>query len=112
MPVLEMYDKMKAKCAAVKVDSGGKSWIDGACALTDADGRAKLPRETAGWIVAESESARGVIALGGGTRRAEIVLWPKRSVVAEVVDGEGRLLEGVPVCVRMMQANGHTARDF
>jgi hypothetical protein len=33
-----MYDKMKAKCAAVKVDSGGKSWIDGACALTDADG--------------------------------------------------------------------------
>ena len=33
-----MYDKMKAKCAAVKVDSGGKNWIDGACALTDADG--------------------------------------------------------------------------
>ena len=33
-----MYDKMKAKCAAVKIDSGGKSWIDGACALTDADG--------------------------------------------------------------------------
>jgi len=33
-----MYDKMKAKCAAVKIDSGGKNWIDGACALTDADG--------------------------------------------------------------------------
>ena len=33
-----MYDKMKAKCAAVSVESGGKKWIDGACALTDADG--------------------------------------------------------------------------
>jgi hypothetical protein len=31
-------DKMKAKCAAVSVESGGKKWIDGACALTDADG--------------------------------------------------------------------------
>ena len=31
-------DKMKAKCAAVSVDSGGKKWIDGGCALTDADG--------------------------------------------------------------------------
>ena len=33
-----MYDKMKAKCAAVSIESGGKKWIDGACALTDADG--------------------------------------------------------------------------
>jgi len=33
-----MYDKMKAKCAAVNVESGGKKWIDGACALTDKDG--------------------------------------------------------------------------
>src|SRR3990172_951095 len=33
-----MYDKMQAKCAAVNVESGGKKWIDGACALTDADG--------------------------------------------------------------------------
>lgn len=33
-----MLDKMKAKCAAVSVESGGKKWIDGACALTDADG--------------------------------------------------------------------------
>jgi hypothetical protein len=31
-------DKMKAKCAAVQVVSGGKMWIDGGCALTDADG--------------------------------------------------------------------------
>ena len=29
---------MKAKCAAVQVVSGGKMWIDGGCALTDADG--------------------------------------------------------------------------
>lgn len=34
----KMLDKMKAKCAAVSVESGGKKWIDGACALTDADG--------------------------------------------------------------------------
>ena len=33
-----MYDKMQAKCAAVSVESGGKKWIDGACALTDTDG--------------------------------------------------------------------------
>jgi hypothetical protein len=33
-----MYDKMQAKCAAVSVESGGKKWIDGACALTDKDG--------------------------------------------------------------------------
>jgi hypothetical protein len=33
-----MLDKMKAKCAAVSVESGGKKWIDGACALTDAEG--------------------------------------------------------------------------
>jgi hypothetical protein len=31
-------DKMRAKCAAVSVESGGKQWIDGACALTDEDG--------------------------------------------------------------------------
>ena len=34
----KFLDKMKAKCAAVSIDSGGKKWIDGACALTDADG--------------------------------------------------------------------------
>jgi hypothetical protein len=33
-----MLDKMKAKCAAVSVESHGKKWIDGACALTDSDG--------------------------------------------------------------------------
>lgn len=33
-----MFDKMKAKCAAVSVESGDKKWIDGACALTDNDG--------------------------------------------------------------------------
>jgi hypothetical protein len=33
-----MYDDMKAKCAVVKIESGGKTWFDGACALTDADG--------------------------------------------------------------------------
>ena len=34
----KMLDKMKAKCSAVSVESGGKKWIDGACALTDGDG--------------------------------------------------------------------------
>jgi hypothetical protein len=34
----KMLDKMKAKCAAVSIDSGGKKYIDGACALTDGDG--------------------------------------------------------------------------
>jgi hypothetical protein len=34
----KMLDKMKAKCAAVSVESGGKKYIDGACALTDSDG--------------------------------------------------------------------------
>jgi hypothetical protein len=34
----KMLDKMNAKCAAVSVDSGGKKYIDGACALTDSDG--------------------------------------------------------------------------
>jgi len=33
-----MLDKMKAKCAAVSVESGEKTWIDGACALTDSEG--------------------------------------------------------------------------
>ena len=33
-----MLDKMKAKCEAVSVESGGKKWIDGACTLTDSDG--------------------------------------------------------------------------
>jgi hypothetical protein len=33
-----MLDKMKAKCTAVSIDSGGKKYIDGACALTDSDG--------------------------------------------------------------------------
>lgn len=31
-------DKMKAKCLAVNVETGGKKWIDGGCALTDSDG--------------------------------------------------------------------------
>jgi hypothetical protein len=33
-----MFDKMVAKCAAVSVDTAGKKYIDGACALTDKDG--------------------------------------------------------------------------
>jgi len=32
------FDKLQAKCFAVKVETGGKTWIDGACAMTDADG--------------------------------------------------------------------------
>ena len=32
------FDKMQAKCNAVKVETGGKTWIDGACAMTDSDG--------------------------------------------------------------------------
>ena len=32
------FDKMKAKCFAVNVETGGKKWIDGACAMTDSDG--------------------------------------------------------------------------
>jgi hypothetical protein len=35
----KMLDKMKAKCTAVSIDfSGGKQYINGACALTDSDG--------------------------------------------------------------------------
>jgi hypothetical protein len=34
----KMLDKMKAKCAAVSIESGGQKYIDGACALTDSDG--------------------------------------------------------------------------
>ena len=33
-----MFDKMNARCFAVQVESGAKSWIDGACTMTDADG--------------------------------------------------------------------------
>jgi len=32
------FDKLQAKCFAVKVETGGKEWIDGACAMTDSDG--------------------------------------------------------------------------
>jgi hypothetical protein len=32
------FDKMKAKCLAVNVETGGKNWFDGACAMTDSDG--------------------------------------------------------------------------
>ena len=34
----KMLDKMSARCAALNVNSGGKKYIDGACALTDKDG--------------------------------------------------------------------------
>jgi hypothetical protein len=34
----KMLDKMNAKCTAVSIDSGGKKYIDGACALTDSAG--------------------------------------------------------------------------
>lgn len=34
----KMLDKMSARCMALSVDSGPKKYIDGACALTDADG--------------------------------------------------------------------------
>ncbi len=32
------FDKLKAKCHAVKVEAGDKTYFDGACAMTDADG--------------------------------------------------------------------------
>jgi hypothetical protein len=34
----KMLDKMSARCAALKVDSGEKKYIDGACVLADNDG--------------------------------------------------------------------------
>jgi hypothetical protein len=34
----KMLDKMSARCAALKVDSGEKKYIDGACVLADSDG--------------------------------------------------------------------------
>ncbi|MGI9404288.1 MAG: hypothetical protein ACR2OF_07265 [Hyphomicrobium sp.] len=34
------FDKMDAKCFAIKVEAGDKSYIDGACSMTDADGHA------------------------------------------------------------------------
>jgi hypothetical protein len=34
----KMLDKMSARCAAVSVESGDVKYLDGACALTDADG--------------------------------------------------------------------------
>jgi hypothetical protein len=33
-----IFDKMKAKCAAISIESGDKKYIDGACTLTDSDG--------------------------------------------------------------------------
>lgn len=32
------FDKMAAKCHAIKVELGGKMYLDGACAMTDDDG--------------------------------------------------------------------------
>ncbi len=32
------FDKMKARCHAIKVEAAGKTYFDGACAMTDADG--------------------------------------------------------------------------
>jgi hypothetical protein len=34
----KMLDKMSARCTALKVDSGPKKYIDGACVLADSDG--------------------------------------------------------------------------
>jgi hypothetical protein len=34
----KMLDKMNAKCTAVSIETGGKKYIDGACALTDSGG--------------------------------------------------------------------------
>jgi hypothetical protein len=34
------FDKMKSKCFAIKVETGGKSNFNGACTMTDADGDA------------------------------------------------------------------------
>ena len=33
-----VFNNMKAKCQAVNVETGGKKWIEGACAMTDSDG--------------------------------------------------------------------------
>jgi hypothetical protein len=32
------FDKMSTKCHAIKVETGGKTYLDGACAMTDSDG--------------------------------------------------------------------------
>ncbi len=34
----KFLDKMDAKCAVISIESAGKKWMDGGCALTDADG--------------------------------------------------------------------------
>ncbi|MGA7329764.1 MAG: hypothetical protein WBX25_36105 [Rhodomicrobium sp.] len=34
----KMLDKMAARCTALRVETGGKKYIDGACALADKDG--------------------------------------------------------------------------
>ncbi|MFA5949935.1 MAG: hypothetical protein WC807_06595 [Hyphomicrobium sp.] len=33
-----VFDKLRANCYAISVETGGKKWIDGACGMTDRDG--------------------------------------------------------------------------
>ena len=63
-----MFDKMSARCMALNVDSGPKTYIDGACVLSDADGDQIFSTfDTRELDAAQPEMDCGTHTITGGT---------------------------------------------
>lgn len=68
----KLLDNMKAECAALSVETAGKKYIDGACALTDPDGHVVFSTfDTRNVDPQQPEMGCGIHIITGGTGKYE-----------------------------------------
>jgi hypothetical protein len=84
------FDNMKAKCQAVNVETGGKKWIEGACAMTDKDGDVVFSTfDTRDLDAAQPEMDCGTHIITGGTGKYKGISGTEPFACVEVATPAG-----------------------
>jgi len=84
------FDNMKAKCQAVNVETGGKKWIEGACAMTDSDGDVVFSTfDTRDLDTAQPKMDCGTHKITGGTGKYAGITGTEPFACVEVATPDG-----------------------
>ena len=84
------FDNMKAKCQAVNVETGGKKWIEGACAMTDTDGDVVFSTfDTRDLDAAQPKMDCGTHIITGGTGKYKGISGTEPFACVEVATPDG-----------------------
>jgi hypothetical protein len=84
------FDNMKAKCQAINVETGGKKWIEGACAMTDNDGDVVFSTfDTRDLDAAQPEMDCGTHIITGGTGKYKGISGTEPFACVEVATPAG-----------------------